>query len=311
MNKVSFQANNILLISTFAIGCAAQRPPAKNAETGQTRTFYPPTLISVLSRPAPQPSLSSFTDLRTAVERILAKQPRVLSFGEIHKQSFSPFPSTAEQFAALLPILVKNGYHDLVLESLPFGEHSQAESEAFLKTGVRGPLLTAFTEGLPDEKGIMAILNMAKDLADKGIELKLHGIHARDLAEYEEMTRIGQANISQSINERMLTTINDLSGRKVVTYTGAQHNNLMPVPGEERWSNGQALKTRLGNSYAEIDLYLPELINNVPPTHLGVDCWQAYVPTMGVNQISYPNGRIVIVLQASGNNPIQLPVNCQ
>lgn len=54
----------------------------------------------------------------------------------------------------------------------------------------------------------------------------------------------------------------------VLAYGGALHNDLAPRPGRERWSYGPRLQELTGGSYTELDLIVPEHIQDT-------DSWRA------------------------------------
>jgi hypothetical protein len=282
---VLFQTRRNFLLSTGALtlGCASARKPA-----GQTVA-----VIKTLATPLHQPTITAYPNLNQAVAAIVKQQPTLIAFGEIHKLAPNPIVSTSRRFADTLPLLADAGYRDLIIEFLPFGENGKKEVVEYLQTRTLGPLLSDYIIGHPDEEGIMAILLQARKLKIKGQEFNLHGIHAQNRQEYEQANQSNNPSISQLINERMLSTINSLAGRRIITYTGAHHNNLVPLPDKENFSNGKALRRILGDNYVEVDLYLPELIATVQTIYLSLE--HLDLPSSGLNSIRYPNGRYVIL----------------
>jgi hypothetical protein len=52
------------------------------------------------------------------------------------------------------------------------------------------------------------------------------------------------------------------AGKLVVTYGGAMHNDLAPKPELAEWSFGPELSAYAQGKYAEVDLYVPEFIDD-------------------------------------------------
>jgi len=100
--------------------------------------------------------------------------------------------------------------------------------------------------------------------------------------------------------------------QKVVVYSGIQHNNLEPLPGDEAFSFGHVLKEELGDSFVEVDLLLGDLVHKIGPKNIGIEELEA--PKNGIDLYTFSNGRKVIVLpKAEGTlNPMPpLPIeNC-
>ena len=50
--------------------------------------------------------------------------------------------------------------------------------------------------------------------------------------------------------------------KMVLVYGGATHNDLFPYQGIEHWSYGPAIAKATNDAYLEIDLYVPEFVEN-------------------------------------------------
>jgi hypothetical protein len=55
----------------------------------------------------------------------------------------------------------------------------------------------------------------------------------------------------------------------VVLYGGALHNDLAPKPGREPWSFGPDLARATGGRYVELDVFVPESIQDT-------ESWRAF-----------------------------------
>jgi len=273
---------------------AAKQPVARSATAASARIYYEPTQVTVISRPDPNQRILAFPSLREAFEFILANaHPLIVSVGEVHKEETSNITSTAQLFARdALPLLVGAGYHDFIVEFFPYGKKGEKDLEEFYRTGRLSQYLESYIIGHTDYCGKMGFLQQVRALRAQNIEVNIHGIHFHVKDDNER---------ARGINEQMRAVIQSFEGKKlVVSYTGAQHNNIIPVPGQEYKSNGQALRALYGDNFVEVDIYHPDFIriSEVPPSHIALDDLENLIPTSGVIVVypSGPAGRVVIVL---------------
>ncbi|MBN2057576.1 MAG: hypothetical protein JW782_02115 [Candidatus Saganbacteria bacterium] len=287
MNILRLLPLTMMLLS----GCGASRahisPPAEEPPAATVAVIAPP-------QTAPDRTVTNYPDLRSAVASILNDSIQVVAFGEIHKKEISDLVSTMQYFAReVMPLLADQGITDLVWEHLPAGESAAAEIEAFGQTQALGPFLTHWFGYNPDLPGALEVLRQARALG-----ISLHGCHASGTGEYYA----NRLNIVEFLNERCLAVTQSLiePDRRIAVYTGANHNNELPVAGQDHLSFGDELSSQFGDGYMEIDILLPELI---PATQdlLHLDNWQELVPESGVNHIAFASGRQVIILSESLN----------
>lgn len=277
----------LVLTSALLFGCTPvrQAPIARPAATVTTPVSTPlgcqPTFCA-----------EHFSSLTEAIEPLLKMNSRVVAFGEIHKMKAGALLSTQSYFATeVMPLLAANGYKHLVWESLPSSFEAEFEINNYPRTRQFGPLLAKWFKDQPDLSGVIAIMNAAAEN-----EVSLYGSHAKDPVENYFLQQ--NETLAATINSRTLTQIRLLLAqeKKVASYTGAQHNNFIPVEGEEERSFGQTLKAELGKNYLEIDLYLPQLMASQPEQYIEVPNGAAFSPLDGVNALRFTNGRHVLIL---------------
>lgn len=272
------------LIAAFIniAGCSSTRP-----------TFQPASSPTITTSQATSPRKSfHHQSLGASLDQALSGSPQVIAAGEIHKTKKSPLVSTLSRFAdEALPRLEKRGYKDYVVELLPSGQIAQAEIEAYKHTGSLGLLLSRWIIGHEDQCGIMKVLEFAR----LNPSVKLYGSNFADIREFYASSKEKRA---ETINANNRTLILELlsQGKRIVSYTGAQHNNTNPLPGEESRSFGQEISQQIGAAnYREIDIYLPELMKSVSDTDLQIDNRETMIPASGANLFVLGNRSIIII----------------
>jgi len=213
-----------------------------------------------LKQAAPPTHFQSAGDV---LEEILAEEPQVVAFGEIHPQS--PAQSITGIFTSeILPALAEGGITELVLEALFYDPTIEQDLVIFYKTGrlneKETPALLANIELYTDADLIKSLLLKAREL---GIRVHPGGlsretaqatIFQRDFSRREDLRLRAQGEITQNI----LHKINHLleQGRRVAVFSGRRHNDIHPTPADSvnGVNFGTFLQERLGNAYFEVDL---------------------------------------------------------
>ncbi|MFC1568372.1 hypothetical protein ACFL37_01580 [Candidatus Margulisiibacteriota bacterium] len=264
-------------------------PPAVTlAKTATSPVIAPPAQVE----PVAAQTVTNFESMGAAIKHIFASEQniQVIAFGEIHKSKASNLTPTLDHFAhEVPPVLADNNILDVVWEHIFSGKATQEEIAAFNKIQKLGPVLSQWLAYHPDYCGVIEMLRQADALG-----ISLHGCRASDQEEY-----LGHlANPGTLIQKQALAAILGLlgQGKQVAVYTGAIHNDIEPLAGEGLKSFGQALRSKLGSGYVEVDIYLPELIPNVDAAYLKLDNWEALAPEKGVNLVNLHNGRYVLIL---------------
>ncbi|MFH1389734.1 MAG: hypothetical protein ABIH56_03300, partial [Candidatus Margulisiibacteriota bacterium] len=275
---------NIYALSrrSFVFGLTA----ALTTACGVRRATQGPSSLPVKSGPLTPAAFTrvvqSFPDLASALSLALEGRPPIAAFGEIHKLDNTTLQSTLELFArAVPPLLVRNGYHDLILEHLPAGQNITQEITQYNKTGKIGPNLNEALNLNPDSCGLLAIIEQARIF-----NITLHGIHAETTEEYWHLQANGE--MGRVINERFIAKIKGFlaRGEKIATYSGMQHNSLIPLPGRENLNFGRLFVDR---GLKEIDIIHANLLSEAAPEELDCAVCNNLLPTETA-LIQEPNG---------------------
>jgi hypothetical protein len=202
----------------------------------------------------------AFATPGAAFDYVLQREPRVLAVGEAHAQDRTPgIASSTRRFAEqLLPKLAGKSKH-IVIELL------LANCKRETVQGVKeqqAPVTEHQAKTNPNE-----LLTLGKVAQRLGIEPQ--GLNP-DCREYEAVVAAGESGIA-----RLLSLIADQTAKEVdallanagpaeliVTYGGALHNDLSPRPGQEAWSFGPRLAAATQNRYLELDLIVPEFVQD-------------------------------------------------
>lgn len=245
---------------------AAPPPPATAAPSVTARAATP----AQSGRPCGALECRLYNTPEEALAAVLASKPLVLGIGEAHAQKgMKGIDSAAKRFTErFLPVL-KDRASDLVVELMlpPKGckpaeqkvrtaqkevtkhqaETNQSEyvtmGDAARKLGVIPDALRPTCEDLERtaKAGDAAIATMLENIA------RLAGNKAKELL---------------SRNQKLG------ADKMVVLYGGALHNDVTPKAGRESWSFGPALMKATGNRYVELDVFVPESIQDT-------DSWKA------------------------------------
>ncbi|MBU0629539.1 MAG: hypothetical protein KKC80_01310 [Candidatus Margulisbacteria bacterium] len=254
------------------------------------------TVMAPTALPAP-PSfkLLQYPDLGTAFDPIIAQRPRIIAVGEIHKKNYSTLVSTASLFAKeALPKLVQAGYRDFVVEFLPSGPTADHEIRQYLNSGELGPLLSRWLHHHPDYCGFIGFLETARSLQQNGASINIYGSNYPSIADFLANTPEARAEYINTTTQARIMSLYS-AGRKVISYTGTQHNNIEPLANEEMRSFGQNIRQIVGlQNYHEVDLYLGPLVANQTAYYLQLSGSSFLVPDRSVNALFFP-GRTVMI----------------
>lgn len=205
-----------------------------------------------------------FPSADKALEEILANtHPRVVGFGEFHQQN-----KTAETVSAL------ERFADLMLPVLA-GKTSDLVVETWVSQGRCGPVEKKVTTEVdrvterPKETENETIRLLKK--ANK-LKIRPHILEVQ-CEDYEKVQDkdggVDYLALLELVAKRLeekgksaLSTTGAGADKIVAVYAGAIHNDATP---EEMWKSvsfGPALKNAAGGKYIEIDIYVPEFIEN-------------------------------------------------
>ncbi|MBI5699221.1 hypothetical protein HZC35_02780 [Candidatus Saganbacteria bacterium] len=219
--------------------------------------------LKQVAAPPLEEGLLHFQSAGEVVEDILADDPQVIAFGEIHPRRLNQ--SMVGVFTAeILPSLAESGITDLVLEILFYDPAIEKNLAIFYKTGrlnsKETPALLANINLYVEACEIKELLYRAREL---GIRIRPGGLSpetaeetilqpdfsARDdlrLRAIGEITRHSLAHINFLLDQ----------GRRIAVYSGRRHNDIHPSPADQvnGVNYGMSLSERLGEAYFEVDL---------------------------------------------------------
>jgi hypothetical protein len=194
----------------------------------------------------------------------LRSDPRVLSIGEAHAPLGAKVPSSAKRFTdALLPALAGRA-SDLLVELM----NPPSGCTARVAEVKRRQEVVTSRQSAGDQSEYIAMGEVARRF---GIVPDLLRPSCSDMATIEDA---GDQAIDRSLEtiERLTETkvkaLVDRDARTpgeeakiVVTYGGAIHNDPAPVPERRAWSFGPAVDAYVDGHYVDVDLYVPQFID--------------------------------------------------
>ena len=211
---------------------------------------------------------------------------RVVGFGEAHAPSDFAGRTTVQRFSEeLLPAAAPHTRRLLVeLLASPGGcekprQDVQAESDAI-------------TEGQSEQNqnDYVALGHTARKLGVVPDILRptcddMRAIAAAEVRVLGIMKTI--ARLSIVTTERWLSEPTSEDRRLVFLYGGALHNDLAPREHLESWSYGPALADRTEGRYVEVDLVVPELVQDS-------ESWRKFLWYQAVESLPEAHGTVLV-----------------
>jgi hypothetical protein len=213
---------------------------------------------------------AQFDTAEQALEVALAGKPLVLAVGEAHAQKGKEgVASSTKRFTAMLPTL-KGRASDLLVElmmpaKLPDGgacvQVAQAVKEK--QKAVTGQQASTNQNEYVTMGDAARKLGLIPDL----LRPTCDDLAAIDKAgpdmvavSLETIARLTRTKVQQLL-DRNARTPADVD-KLVVTYGGALHNDVVTTPERSKWVFGPDLSTYTKGRYVEVDLYVPEFIED-------------------------------------------------
>jgi hypothetical protein len=219
-------------------------------------------VLLLAAKPAalPEPRARAIPSVNGAIEELLARQPRVVAFGEIHQTTASlKVPSSLKHFEDEILSVVAPRASDLVVETWvtegKCGKTEQAVMKDVHKTTQR-PVQT--------EDEVVTLIKRAKAAGVKPHILSVsckeyEAIYQGKQVDYDALLRMTSEKLEAGVRE-VLGKPGTPANRAVVVYGGALHNDLAPAEGLAAYTFGESLSKTTGGKYLEIDLYVPEYV---------------------------------------------------
>jgi hypothetical protein len=231
-----------------------------------------PALLPLLVAAAPAPALDcaglsarAYPDARSAFQAATAGSPLVIGIGEYHPvEGRGPrVDSALRRFTRLLlPSLERRAGHLVAETWIKAGRCGEVEKRAVarIEEESRRPAKTE------DE-----VTSMLRRAADLGIEPHILKVDCDDYADVLDAS--GEIDdvklltlVARLLQEKALDLVERErgTGRAVVLYGGALHNELQPSEDLAPFSFGPALSRALEGRYRQVTLLVPEIVEADP-----------------------------------------------
>jgi hypothetical protein len=312
LSKAASTLSCLMLIGCFHAGIESTPPAAKpeqtasephspaspaSTEKSETSTENDPgqprsierTLVQKIAVPEPcgDHSCTRFDSAKDALfPLILERRARLIAFGEAHAPAgYSGVPTVQLFTESLLPKLASGSSHLLVELLQPPKEGCQRERKIAQEES------TEVTQGQADS-------NQNEYLA-LGVTAHKLGVTPDILyASCEDMARIaapegGVVAMMEAIASLSAVTLakylkTTRKGRPLVlAYGGALHNDAVPRPSRASWSYGPKMLEATEGSYLEIDLIVPELIQDT-------ESWRSFAWYDAYQALDHKEGAVLM-----------------
>lgn len=258
-----------------AAACGRSTPATTSApeNAAAASATAAPSSAPAARRGAPCGALgcTQYDSIEDAFAAALEGKPLVVAVGEAHAQKDKEgVASSAKRFtSSILPALAGRA-SDLVVElmtpaRLPDGGACVETARAVKE---KQKAVTSHQAGT-NQNEYLAMGEAARRL---GVVPDLLRPTCEDLAaidragddmvavSLETIARLTREKVSRLLDRNARTPADQ--DKMIVTYGGALHNDVAPAPERARWSFGPELAKRTGGRYVEIDLFVPEYIED-------------------------------------------------
>ncbi len=210
---------------------------------------------------------SLYDSPEAAFARVLDDRPAVLAIGETHAQRGFDGPSTTARFTETLLPMLKGRSKDLVLELWVGNSACTKSQKRAMKAVASAQREVTSSQSPKNQTEFVALYNAARKN-----EMQPH-VLVPPCDDYDKIVSAPDdidamleiiARLSASETESLLAT----APEPVLVYGGAMHNDLVPRPGHAKWTFGPELDERTNHRYVELDLIVPEMIQDT-------EAWQA------------------------------------
>jgi hypothetical protein len=210
----------------------------------------------------PEPRARAIPSVNHAIDELLARQPRVVAFGEIHQTTASlKVPSSLKHFEdEILPVVAPRA-SDLVVETWVTEGKCGKTEQAVMKDVHKTTQRPAQTE---DE-----VVTLLKRARAAGVKPHILSVSCKEYeaiyqgkkgVDYDALLRMTSEKLEAGIREVLGKPGAGAETRAVVVYGGALHNDLAPAEGLASYTFGESVSKTVGGKYLEIDLYVPEYV---------------------------------------------------
>lgn len=248
----------IFVVATVAIGaCGEDKRSAPHAPAPSSSA----AAAAERGADAEHFAREAFPSAIAALGAVLARStPRVLAFGEVHAPKGARVESATARFRQqLLPLLAPSSAAIVV--------------EAWQPSGCNQAVEAKVAKANREVTQHQAATN-TNEYVELAQEAKARGLVALPLRPTcEESARVADAGASDlammlqtvtQVAQRTIESALDKSpaDKRVLFYGGALHNDLRPSAERAAWSFGPALAQRTLGAFTEVDLVVPEFIED-------------------------------------------------
>lgn len=206
-----------------------------------------------------------FDSAEAALRHVLDSKPRVLAIGEAHAQKGKEgVDSSAKRFTDMLPLL-QGKASDLVLElMMPNNQCKKKTEQVREKQKVVTEKQADTNQNEYVKMGERArAVGIIPDLLRPACE----DLDAIDKAGADSIptflstiARLTRVQVDKLLVRNEKTPAD--ADKMIVTYGGVLHNDLDPPKALSDWSFGPQLSARVDRRYVELDMFVPEFIEN-------------------------------------------------
>lgn len=232
------------------------------------RTLLLLPLLALLPRAAlaapAAPQVQWFESPEEALGPLLSQKPRVIALGEYHQtRKTTAIRSSLRHFVDdMLPHMLY-WPTDLIVETWVTQGNCGTQEKAVVKDVKKTTKRPRKTE---DE--IVTLIKKASETGIKPHILEFSCAEYNSLldtqgqVDYEKMLTLLTQQLHKKVTE--VSKQRAESGRPILVYGGALHNDLYPQEELKDYTFGPQLLRETGGKYLEVDLYVPEFVKDDP-----------------------------------------------
>jgi hypothetical protein len=260
----------VVLLALAACGREPAAPPTQHAANEDGPPLVDPLEgLEPEPKPTPPPSCGPldcelYDDAASAFSAVLKETPAVLAVGEMHAlEAAADVPSATKRFREeLLPLLVGRA-SELLLELWVSDPDCQKKVD---KVEKQQKEVTA-GQAASNQNEFVALGDAAHAV---GIQPRLLEPTCED---YDRIAKAGDdavilmletiAKLSESeLASAVTRNESNRTGKMVVAYGGAMHNDVAPTKAAAAFSFGPALAKKISGGYVALDLVVPEYVRD-------------------------------------------------
>jgi hypothetical protein len=260
-----------VLALLLAAGCSKTATPAAPAPSASGAPAAPGPTASALAVPDGATACGElgclqFDSPEAAFQHVLATGPRVVAVGEAHAQKGKEgVASSTRRFTDNLLPLLQGKASDLVLELMMPNPQCKKKTEQVRE---KQKVVTDKQQDTNQNEYV----KMGEKARAVGIVPDLLRPSCADLEAIDQagpdaialslstIARLTREQVVKLLDRNEKTPAD--AGKMIVTYGGVLHNDLQPPEALAEWSFGPQLRDRASGSYVEVDMFVPEFIDN-------------------------------------------------